>query len=84
VRNCNGTTTEDYSYVSAKSGARFDRCPKAWLEGEPEASMWVADAMWFIRWRQLPSAGGMLDQDTRCLRVVDIVGAELRAADVTL
>jgi hypothetical protein len=83
ARNCDGTSEPSYEYRS-KTGASFDRCPKAWLANEGEAATWVDDALWFARWRQSPDEGGMLDQDPYWLRVVRLVDAELRAAKAAL
>lgn len=55
----------------------FRRCPKAWLahDAKREADT-IGDVLAFQKWRLLPKAGGLHDQDPRFLEALDVVESE--------
>ena len=78
ARNCDGKSNPSFRHVTAHGLAVFTMCPKSWIANEAtEAAQAVSDYTMFKRFKTLPNAGGMLDQDARFFESIEIIDSEV-------
>lgn len=60
--------------INTKSGEKFDRCPKAWLNQDVGHLVdLISDHSWLKKYGVMPRPGGKLDQSSRFVDACNII-----------